>query len=222
VKLQALLYYALVFMFGLTVGIMQEMTFRNYMHGARFYLVLALTAPVWMGVTSRVLPQRWACTIVTGIYTLWHLLFIWILPLVPAEPKLGPVYFQVTHLIPPDFPMLLIVPAIAFDLVRQRLTAWKPWAQAVALGSTFLVAFFAAQWPFANFLMSPASRNWFFGTHYFPFFLPPTSDWARNVFTQVDQTPAQFWWRMALALAAAIATTRLGIAWGEWMHRLRR
>ena len=75
VKLQALLYYALVFMFGLTVGIMQEMTFRNYMHGARFYLVLALTAPVWLGVTSRVLPQRWACTIVTAIYTAWHLAF---------------------------------------------------------------------------------------------------------------------------------------------------
>src|SRR5579859_7097379 len=80
VKLQALLYYALVFMFGLTVGIMQEMTFRNYMHGARFYLVVALTAPVWLGVTSRVLPQRWACTIVTAVYTAWHLLFIWILP----------------------------------------------------------------------------------------------------------------------------------------------
>src|SRR5579862_5423168 len=222
VRLQALTYYALVFMFGLTVGIMQEMTFRNYMHGARFYLVMALTAPVWLGVTSRVLPQRWACTVVTAIYTFWHLLFIWILPLVPAEPKLGPVYFQVTHLVPPDFPLLLIVPGIACDLVRQRITGWRPWTQALALGSTFLAAFLAAQWPFATFLMSPASRNWFFGTNYFPFFLPPTSDWARNVFTQVEQTTAQFWWRMALALAAAVATTRTGIAWGEWMHRLRR
>jgi hypothetical protein len=72
VKLQVLGYYALVFMFGLTVGIMQEMTFRNYMHSARFYLVIGLTAPVWFGVASRILPQRWACAIVTGIYTAWH------------------------------------------------------------------------------------------------------------------------------------------------------
>jgi hypothetical protein len=161
-------------------------------------------------------------TLITEIYTTWHLLVWWLLPLVPAEPKLGPVYFQVTHLIPPDFPVLVVVPAIMCDLLRQRVTGWKPRAQALALGSMFFATFLAVQWPFADFLMSPASRNWFFGTHYFPFFLPPTSDWARNVFTPIDDTVAMFWWRMAFALFGAIAATRTGIAWGEWMHRLRR
>ena len=48
------------------------------------------------------------------------LAFLWILPLFPAEPKLGPVYHQVTHFIPWEFPLLLIVPALAIDLICQR------------------------------------------------------------------------------------------------------
>jgi hypothetical protein len=38
------------------------------------------------------------------------------LPLVPASPKLGPVFFPVTHLVPAKFPILVIIPAIALDL----------------------------------------------------------------------------------------------------------
>jgi hypothetical protein len=141
---------------------------------------------------------------------------------VPAEPKLGPVYFPVTHLIPPDFPMLLLAPAVACDLVRRRITGRKPWFEATVLGAVFVAVFLVAQWPFADFLMSSASRNWLFGTNYFPFFLPPASDWARNIFSQVERTSAQFWWRMAMALAASIATMRIGFAWGEWMRRIQR
>ena len=37
-----------------------------------------------------------------GNYTLMHLAFTWILQLIPAEPKLGPVYQKITHLVPPD------------------------------------------------------------------------------------------------------------------------
>jgi hypothetical protein len=70
--------------------------------------------------------------------------------------------------------------------------------------------------------MSPASRNAFFGTHYYPYFLPLTTDWARNVFSHVETTAARFWWRMALAFAVSIATMRAGLAWGEWMRRVRR
>src|ERR1700728_2711129 len=98
-----------------------------------------------------------------------HLCFTWVLALVPAEPKLGPVYQKITHLVPTDFPLLLIVPAIVSDLVRRRVGGWSRWAQASVLGAAFLVSFFAVQWPFANFLMSPASRNWIFATGDFPY-----------------------------------------------------
>ena len=71
--------------------------------------------------------------------------------------------------------MLLIVPAIVFDLVRRRIGGWNRWAQSAALGAAFLASFVAVQWPFADFLMSPASRNWIFATNNFPYFIPPRS-----------------------------------------------
>ena len=37
------------------------------------------------------------------------------------QPKLGPVYQHITHMVPLWFPTLLIVPAFALDLLRQRM-----------------------------------------------------------------------------------------------------
>jgi hypothetical protein len=144
------------------------------------------------------------------------------LPLVPAEPKLGPVYQKITHLIPPDFPPLLIVPAIVFDLVRRRTGGWNRWAQAGALGASFLASFAAVQWPFADFLMSPASRNWIFATADIPYFAGPRSPWMRNVFIPTEASAAAFWIRIGIAVAAAIVMTEIGTRWGEWMRQIRR
>jgi hypothetical protein len=159
---------------------------------------------------------------VTGFYTLMHLSFLWILQLVPAEPKLGPVYQKITHLVPPDFPALIIVPAIVFDLVRRRISTLNRWTQAAILGATSLASFLVIQWPFASFLMSPASRNWFFATNNLPYFMPPTSHWAQNAWLPTETSPMQFAVRMLLALAAGILMTRVGLSWGEWMRRIRR
>ena len=221
-SLERVLFFASVFLLGMTLGIAQEYTNRVFMHGARFYLVVIIAAPIWMAMVAWASKHRWAATIMTGMYTVIHLAFTWLLPLVPAEPKLGPVYQNVTHLVPPDFPMLLIVPAIVFDLVRRRIGAWSRLAQAAALGAAFLASFIAVQWPFANFLMSPASRNRIFATNNFPYFVPSASPWVRSVFVPTEPTFGEFWLRMVIALAVAVVMTRIGLAWGEWMQRIRR
>ena len=46
---------------------------------------------------------------------------VWVLPLFPAQPKLGPVYREVTHFIPWEFPLLLIVPAIILVIRRRAI-----------------------------------------------------------------------------------------------------
>jgi len=79
---------------------------------------------------------------------------------VPAEPKLGPVYQHVTHFVPPEFPLLLIVPALALDLMWQRTGHWGRWKQSIVSGIVFLVALAAAS-GLRLVLMSPAARNWF-------------------------------------------------------------
>ena len=93
-------------------------------------------------------------------------------------------------------------------MVRRRIGAWNRWTQAAILGMASLASFLAVQWPFADFLMSPASRNWFFATNNMPYFVPPTSHWARNAWFPTEFTPLQFALRMLLALAAGILMTR--------------
>ena len=145
-RLERILFVTFVFLMGMTVGIAQEFTNRVFMHGSRFYLVIMIAAPIWVATVAWVAKNRWAATIMTAMFTVLHLCFVWGFPLVPAEPKLGPVYQHITHLVPPDFPVLLIIPAIIFDLLRQRTADWSRWKQAATLGAAYLVSFVAVQW----------------------------------------------------------------------------
>ena len=220
--LNGLLIYSFMGLMGLSLGAFQELTIRTNMHSARFYLLVALAIPLWLAAISAVSSSRWACTIVTACYSAYYISFIWILPLFPAEPKLGPVFQNVTRFVPPDFPLLLIAPAVAIDLLRRIEPAWPKWRYTVAAGCVFLAAFVAAQWPFAEFLQSPAARNWVFGTQHIPYFVPADTDYVRYLFTPLERSSSEFILTMAMALAAAMVTTRIGLAWGAGMRKLQR
>jgi hypothetical protein len=222
VKLERMFLFLFVFLLATSVGMAQEYTIRVFMHSARFYFVIMLVAPIWLATVSVATRSKWAATIVTGVYALVHLAFTWILPLASAQPKLGPVYQNVTHLVPPDFPVLLLPAAIVFDLVRRHIGTWNRWAQAAALGTVFFATFVALQWPFANFLMSPASHNWFFAANNYPYFIPSSSPWVRDLYVFAESSARQFWILMAIAAMVAMFTMRLGLAWGDWMRRIRR
>jgi len=198
-----------------------ENTWRTVMHTAQFYKVVALAMPLPLAGISAASRHRWASTVVMGVYSLFWAGMLWILPLFPATPKLGPVYHNVTHFIPMPFPLLLIVPAVALDLVRPRIVSWTKWLKGVAGGAVFLLSFVAAQWPFADFLMTPAARNRVFGTHYFPYSDPAGILYDPFRFHS-HETRREFWIGMAVALVISIVATRIGLAWGDWMQRIRR
>ncbi len=200
-----------------------EMTSRNMMHSALFYQIVGIATPLFLVAVARASSRRFATTAMAGFIMFFIAACLWIFPLFPGHPKLGPVYYQVTHMLPAqDFPLLILAGAFAFDLVRRRAQKWSDWKLAAIGGVAFLAAFWAVQWPFADFLNSPASGNWFFGTQYVPYFVPADTDYARGVFTVLETTPMQFWTNMAIAFALAILSTRAGLAWGTWMQRLRR
>jgi len=221
-KLEVLLLYMFTYLLGIAIAVFQECTFTDYMHSALFYLVLSLFTPMFLVAVAQVSEFRWASTAIAGIFSTLNLMFLWLLPLFPAEPKLGPVYHHVTSFIPPPFPLLIVVPALALDLLRPRLRSWNRWRRSAAFGAVFLGTFVAVQWPFANFLQSPAARNWVFGTSYFPFFVPLDDNWVRYVFTAVEGSASEFWFKMALTLAIAIISARAGLSLGGWMRRVRR
>lgn len=201
-----------------------ELTSRVLMHTAWFYRTVALFVPLSLATMSRASGHKWAATITAAIYTIFLLGFQWILPLFPAEPKLGPVYFPATYFVPPQFPMLLIVPALACDLLWQRMKQSSLWLQSLAGGVLFIAVFAAVQWPFANFLMSDGAKNWFFGSNHFGYYAHPNSSLRRGVFfTPANEKTFQgFAFIMAQAVLASVLFSRLGMGFGNWMRAVRR
>jgi hypothetical protein len=219
-RLSALFLYVGAMMVLLLQLLIMEYTWRGLLHSARAYRVISLAIPVVLVGVARAAKRRWAATSIAAIYTLSLLGQLWILPLFQAEPKLGPVYQRVTHFIPWDFPLLLLVPALALDLLAPRLANWTASAQAILLGSLFFLTLVAAEWPAADFMMTPHARNWFFGAHYLEYNFHPS--WKPYEFSRIEKTSGDFWRGMAVALACAILSTRLGLAWSQWMRRVRR
>lgn len=105
-----------------------------------------------------------------------------------------------------------MAPAVALDILRPAIKNWHRWRRAAVFGAVSLASFVAVEWPFANFLQSPAARNWVFGTQYFPFFVPLDDEWVRYVFTQVESSASEFW--VCMALAIAILSSRAGLSLG--------
>jgi hypothetical protein len=195
-----------------------EQTFRANLHRAAAYRAVALVAPLLLLALARVSTQRYAATIMAAFYTGFMVTMVWLFPLFPAEPKLGPVYQPITHYIPLEFPPLVIVPAIAIDIVRNRLAHWPRWRLGPVLGVVFVATFVAVQWPFASFLQSPGARNWVFGADYFPYFVQPGWYVARHAFMP-DANPVR---GFALAFGAAMLTSYLGLLLGDLMRKVRR
>jgi len=222
IKLHGIMLYTYTFLLVTSFGIFQEYLIRNYMHSALFYLLMTLGTCFFLAGLYRMSDYRWSGTIVAGFYTVMNLLYLWILPLFPAEPKLGPVYQNVTHFVPPDFPIFIIVPAFLLDLTRPYWERWSYWARAAAIAPIFVISLAVVQWPFADFLMSPAAHGRLFGAANYPFFVPSDTDWVRNVFTQMESGARQFWTRMAMAVVLGAVMARAGFGFGAWMRKVRR
>ena len=157
---------------------------------------------------SRAAPHRWACTIMAAIYTLFQLALVWILPLFRAEPKLGPVYYNVTHFVPPGFPLLLLAPAVALDLLRRVSSRWGVWRETLATGALFVAVFLAVQWPFADFLQSPWARNCVLRIALLRLLRAPDAGSIGNIASGRRAAPRTLRPVMPVAVALAIARQR--------------
>jgi hypothetical protein len=198
-----------------------EYTWDVYLHNSGAYEAMGLGMPTMFAVLWQCSRNKWTSTWTTAIYMVFVEAAILILPLFPAEPKLGPVFQAVTHFIPPKFPILLIVPAICLDLFWSRTREWKPWQIALGTGPIFVLPLVAVEWPFANFLMTDAAKNWFFGTTYLQYNMPSTSFDALRRFVN-PETGSALWSGLGLAVLFAFLSAWLGIRMGRWMREIQR
>jgi hypothetical protein len=191
------------------------------LHRTLPYIAIAIALPVGFAVLSQASRYRWAATTTASIYLLFGIAEILILPLFPASPKLGPVYYPVTHMVPARFPVLIIVPAFALDLLWQRATSWKPWKTAIASGILFVAVLVAVEWPFASFLLSKASENRFFGTMYFSYGSRPDGFSRLRRFFQPEYGITLYLGLLRASTYAAMSTW-IGLSFGRWMRSVQR
>jgi len=219
--LQWLLLYVGGLMVVFQMFFRMEYTWDVYLHNTGAYQSMAIGMPTLFALLWQASRNRWSSTVTTAIYTVFLIGAVLILPLFSAEPKLGPVFQQVTHFVPPKFPILLIVPAILMDMVWNRTRAWKSWQVALVTGPVFVLSLVAVEWPFADFLMSKAAENRFFGTGYFQYNMPPASFDVLRRFVAPEEGFA-LWGGLSLAMLFAALSTFVGIKLGRWLRDIQR
>ncbi len=201
-------------------------SYPNWQHSASFYKVAAATYPLVLAALARAGRLRWSATLAAVVYSGIVASMLWLLPRFSARPLTGPIYNPLDHLMPPPFPLLLILPALGMDWIAKRIRwpAWRGagWLLAGALGLAFFIPFFVAQWLFAEYLLSPHADNWFLagGGRHWPFFLK-ISPRARVMFWT---SPADMmsWSNILVGAALAMFSARFGLWFGAWLARLRR
>ena len=200
--------------------LLMEYSYPNDQHVAFFYKASCATFPVLLVAAARATRLRWAATLTAAFYMAITLAMMWILPLFPARPMLGPIDNPVDHMVPPLFPLLLIVPAVAIDLILQRTGKRGGWLVALSMAAAFLVLFFITQWWFAEFLLTPASRNWFFaGDMQWSYGDGPGG--YRYEFWHLDEDPVTAR-GLGIALLLGTLASRIGLWWGSWMSKVQR
>jgi hypothetical protein len=191
------------------------------LHSASAYIAMGIALPLVFAILSQASRYKWAATSAAAVYMIFAIAEILIFPLFPAQPKLGPVFNPVTHLIPGKFPILIFVPALALDLLWQKTYAWKPWKVALVSGFLFIAVLTIVEWPFASFLLSKASENRFFGTIYFDYNSRPDGPDRLRRFFAPDNGVTLYWGLLRAAIYGSISTW-IGLSFGRWMRSVQR
>jgi hypothetical protein len=228
----------------IATAILERAGFANEMHSSFFYQLTACLFPLLLVACARGSSGahlRWPATLAATVYMMITLIMMWVLQLFHATPMLAPIYNPVTHMVPPPFPFLLVVPAIGIDILVRRFDrgndqsgrdqsthgrSARDWFLAAAIGVMFLITFGFVQWCFADFLMSPHARNFFFGADQWDYNIRPGL-W-QHMYWIMDRGPdgtfdaTRFTQGLMVASLCAIVSARAGLGIGNALRRVKR
>ena len=104
----------------------------------------------------------WASLVCIGL----GIALMQIFQLFPASPQFGPVFHRIPNFLPPPFPLLLVVPALALGWVLPGGTARFSLGRYLAASVVFLAVFTTTNWIMSGVILSPLGQNRFFGGGY--------------------------------------------------------
>jgi len=219
-------YAAAILVTMVATVIQEDASVGNHMHGSKFYEITAWVIPLFLIGLARASRLRWPATTITALYSAITLVMSWTLQLFPATPKLAPIYNAVTHMVPPSFPLLIIIPAIAVDLLMRKFGSGRDWKLAAVLGVTWVAIMVVVHWFWADFLLSPAARNFFIGADQWSY-TDRLGDWRYQFWTlDVDATgkwnPVGFAKGIGIAMVLGMVSSRISLALGSAMAKVKR
>ena len=210
----------------LVTVIQEEASVGNHMHASRFYIITGWLIPLFLIGLARASRLRWPATTITAIYMLISLSMMWILQLFEATPMLAPIYNPVTHMVPPPFPLLIIVPALAVDLIMRKFGRGNDWKLAGVIGLVWVAIMVIVHWFWGEFLLSPAARTFLFAADQWSYNdrLGPWryEFWGRDVDAAGRWSPLLFLKGLAIAAVLSMLATRISLLLGNGLARVKR
>ncbi len=215
-----------IFLTMMAIFVTEYVAKPNLMRGSMFYQITGGLFPLLLLAVARASRLRWPATTTAAVYMGISVVMIWILQLFPAVPKLAPIYNPVTHMVPMDFPLLLIIPAFVLDVLLHRLDRGRSWRLAAAAGASFVLVMLAVHWVWSDFMLSPFARNNIFAADRWPY-MNRLGPWRYEYWTLDTDAAGNFSLLLlakgiGIAIAIAILSSQVGLAWGNWMKRVQR
>lgn len=226
-KLNAIHAYAAgILLTMVATAIIEKAGLGNQMHSAAFYILTGWVIPLFLVGLARASHVKWPATTITAIYMAITIAMSWILQLFPATPMLAPIYNPVSHMVPPPFPLLLVVPAFTLDLLMKRFGMRNDWMLAAAIGVMWVLVMLAVHWFWADFLLSPGARNYFIGADQWSYSDRPNNwryrYWGLDVDAAGNWSPSLFFKGIGIAVVASAIAARVSLFLGYAMSRVKR
>jgi hypothetical protein len=103
-----------------------------------------------------------------------------------------------------------------------RFAKLNPWLQALIAGTAYLLVMIGVHWFWAEFMLTPTARNAIFGQNYFPYPVPPSEYHLNWEFVKYDANRNAFLVGLLIAWVEVFLFSRIGLAFGNFLTRLRR
>jgi hypothetical protein len=194
-----------------------------------FYLIVTGATLTLLPAFGRALRMRWGMTAIALSYFLVVCGCNWVLQLFPAEPKLGPILTHLTYFQSGPFPLLIVIPALAMDIIMRHsgsaaaLPGRRDWVTALLLSVVFVLLLLAVQYPFSGFLLeSPGARNWFFGADAWYFGNSPDAPYRHKFYPGNIAAIPELIGGLFVAAGAGWLCARISLRWGNWLQSIQR
>lgn len=188
----------------------------NLWHGPEFYVVSGGALPVALAFAATASRGKWAATKAAVTYMGLVLVAMWGFQAIPVSNG-SPEVARLGHLLPPPFPLVLVLPALVVDGILARLRGGvRWWWRAAAVGSAgtaFVCVMAAVHWPLADFLLSPPARTAAFGADQWPRYAD-LGEWRYQYWTLAPGTR-----RLAAGFMLALVLSTFSTGIGHWLGR---